>query len=449
MNSRTSLPKILALACLASLVLSNSSLMGQTSDTVQHWHQIRGPLSTGEAPQGKPPTSWSETENVKWKVAIPGVGSSTPIIWEDRLFLLTAIKTDRVDPSKPAPEDQEERPFNIVFPNHFYSFDVICLNRITGEVLWQETANEAVPNEGVHPDNDFASASPTTDGKRLYVPFGSQGYYCYSLDGELLWSRDLGPVETRLSFGEGASLTVHDDMLVVVRDQEGQSRVLVLDAENGETLWEQDRDEPTCWATPLIVEHSGRTQVVTNGSNRVRSYDLATGELVWECGGQVANVTPSSVRFGDLVISMSGYRGSAAVAVRVDAEGDVTDSDSVAWKLRRGTPYISSPLLYRGQLYFCQSVDGILSRVDAESGNVLAGPTRSDILGRIYASPVAANGHVYFVDREGTCAVFDAEKTDLEPIEINRINEKVDASPAIVGDTLYLRGDKSLYCIQQ
>ncbi|MCG8649479.1 MAG: PQQ-like beta-propeller repeat protein, partial [Pirellulales bacterium] len=260
-----------------------------------YWHHWRGPNATGVAPRGNPPLTWSEQENIAWKVPIDGHGSSTPIIWGDKLFLLTAIDSQKVDPRLPPPEEQPERMFGIKFPNTEYQYVVICLDRTTGKQLWRKVAAQRVPNEGHHGDNSFASASPTTDGERLYVWFGCAGLFCYDLEGQLLWSRNFGDVQTRLSFGEAASPVVHGDKVIVSRDNELQSYLVVVDAKTGKTLWRVDRDEPSGWSTPLVAAHDGREQLVTNGKNRVRSYDLDSGELLWECGGQASNVTPSPV----------------------------------------------------------------------------------------------------------------------------------------------------------
>lgn len=432
---------VFAMSAISSVAIATAQ------DWDSNWHQFRGPLATGEAPHAKPVVEWDTETNIRWKAKVPGVGSSTPIVWEDKIFLITSIETDRIDESLEAPEDQPERAFGIKYPNRFHTFDVVCMDRKTGDLVWQVTAKEAVPAEGVHPDNDFASATPTTDGKRLYVPFGSQGFYCYDLDGNLIWERDLGPVETRLSFGEGASLTVHEDSLIVVRDQEGQSEIYVLDAASGDTKWKAEREEPSCWATPIVVAFDGKTQVITNGHERVRSYDLETGDVIWECGGQVSNVTPSPVRFGDGVVCMSGYRGNAAMSIPLSAEGDITDSEKVNWSLGRATPYVASPVLYQGRLFFNQSLNAILSCVDAESGEVLYGPSRAEEIEKVYASPVAANGYIYFVDRDGTTAVYDAAGSEFKPVAINKLDDPIDASPAIAGDEIFLRGRDYLYCI--
>lgn len=411
------------------------------------WHQWRGPHANGVASHAEPPLTWSETENLAWKVSIEGLGNSTPIIWDNKLFVATTVDTGKVDPSLPKPEDQPERPFGITFPNTYHQYVVLCFDRMTGDELWRRIAIEKIPHEGHHGDNSFASCSPTTDGERLYVWFGSAGLYCYDLDGGPLWKRDLGTVETRRSFGEGASPVVHGGRLIIVRDQEQQSYLVVVDAKTGEDIWRKDRDEPSCWATPLVVEHDGRTQVITNGTNRVRSYDLEDGSLIWECGGQVMNVTPSPVVQGDFVYCASGYRGSALEAISLNSTGDVTGSDNVAWSKDRGTPYIPSPLLVDGRLYFNQSNSGILSCLDATTGDTLMERTRLPDVHNMYASPVAASGRIYLVGRDGTTQVIE-DNPELKVLATNKLNDRIDASPAMVGKHLYLRGKQNLYCLQ-
>ena len=444
---RHSLLIVLYLACLF-IVTGRAAGADDAVDTrLANWHQWRGPMATGVAPQADPPVQWSESKNIAWKSEIDGVGSSTPIIWQDKIFLLTAIDTGQVDPSLPKPEDQPQRPFGITYPNTLHRFVVICLRRSTGEELWRRTAAELIPREGHHGDNDFASASPTTDGQRLYAWFGSAGtLVAYDLDGKQLWRRDMGQVPMRRSFGEGSSPVIHADRLVLNRDNEGQSYVAVLDAATGKDVWRQDREEISTWMTPLVVEHAGKTQVITSASRLVRSYDLASGAVLWQCSGQVGNVTPSPVSDGERVICMSGYRGSAAYAIPLGSQGDVSDSDRIAWRHDNGTPYVPSPLLYDGQLYFNQSNDAILSSLRAADGSVLIKRTRMPGIRRIYASPVGAAGRIYFVGRDGTTLVL-RQGDKLDVLATNEIGEPVDASPALVGKQLFLRGSQHLFCI--
>ena len=427
------------------------NLFAQQPDAEQiaaNWHQWRGPDATGVSRTAKPPITWGENNNVQWKVTIDGDGSSTPIIWGDKLFLLTSVDTKEIDAALPKPEDQPQRPFGITFPNTTHEFVVLCLDRNTGKELWRKTATTSIPPEGHHNDNDFASASPTTDGKRLYCWFGSAGLFCYDMDGNKLWDRDLGKVETRRSFGEGCSPVIFEDKLVIVRDQEKQSYIEVLNAKTGKTLWRTDRDEPSAWATPLVVKHSGHTQVITHATNFVRSYDLDSGKVIWQCDGQTTNVIPSPVLEGDTVYCMSGYRGNAVYALPLSATGDISKSDKIKWHKSLGTPYVPSPMLYDGMLYFNQSNRAIMTVLDAESGDTVMNRTRLQGLSNIYASPVGADGRIYYVGRDGTTLVMKRSK-EMNVLATNKLDEPIDASPAIVGKQLFLRSDKSVYCISE
>ncbi len=307
------------------------------------WHQWRGPEATGVSHTAAPPLEWSEQKNVKWKVPIEGSGSSSPIVWGDKLFLLTAINTGTVDPGLPKPEDQPKRVFDITNPNTIYRFVVICLNRKTGEEIWRRTATERVPHEGHHQDNNYASASPTTDGKRLYCWFGSAGLFCYDVNGTPLWERDLGKASVGAILGEGCSPVLHNNRLAIVRDHSGQSTIHVLDSRTGTTLWEKNRAEPNAWSTPLAVNYQDSPQLITAASNRIRSYDLNDGELIWQCTGLTGNVIPCPVTENDVVYCMSGYEGFSLLAIKLPATGDISDTDTIQWKVNQGTPYIPSP----------------------------------------------------------------------------------------------------------
>ncbi|QDV85899.1 PQQ-binding-like beta-propeller repeat protein [Planctomycetes bacterium TBK1r] len=433
------------IACFI-LSLSQSLCFGDSPE--QNWHHWRGPDATGVSRTADPPVEWSEDKHVKWKVAIDGKGTSTPIIWNDKVFLLTAIDTGVKDTSIPDPEDQPKSNFfDIKRPNTEHAFVVLCLDRDSGKELWRRTAITKIPHEGAHNDNDFASASPTTDGNHLYCWFGSAGLYCYDLDGNKRWERDLGEAKVGSSLGEGCSPVLHDGKLVIVRDHAGQSSIEVLDATSGETLWKRQRDEDNAWATPRVIRHSGKTQVITAASGAVRSYDLDSGETIWQCSGLTGNVTPCPVIDGDYVICMSGYKGYAAMAIPLTETGDISGSETILWQRDRGTPYIPSPLLYDGLLYYNQSNQSILTCVDSKTGETVFGPERIGQLSNIYASPVGASGRVYITGRDGTTLVIQRSRT-LTELATNRLDDRFDASPALAGKQLFLRGAEHLYCLE-
>lgn len=422
---------------------------------LNHWPQWRGPLAIGVAPQADPPLRWSETENVKWKVAVPGFGTSTPILWGNRVFLHTAIATGRKGQSQPAGTEAPTEPgrsrggFGIEPPREVYAFVVLCLDRATGKTLWQKTVRETVPHEGHHRDHGFASASPVTDGEHLLAYFGSRGLHCLDLAGNLKWSTDLGQMRTRNSFGEGSSPALHGNTVVIVWDDETDNDFIVaLDKRTGQELWRNPRNEETGWSTPLIVEHGDKPQVIVNAPGKVRSYDLATGKELWSCGGQTANTVPTPVADADTVYVTSGFRGSALFAIALGHTGDLTDTDAVRWRHNRNTPYVPSPLLVDGLLYLFRENSAALSCFDARTGKVHFEGQRLEGVGGVYASPVSAKDRVYALGRDGTCVVLKKGPT-LEVLATNKLDDKTDASIALVGRELFIRGHKHLYCLAE
>lgn len=415
----------------------------------QNWPAWRGPLRNGVAPGANPPVEWSETRNVVWKVPVPGRGSSTPILWGDLVFLLTAIP-EVVEPSVPAGGQdgpgREGRGGRGEAPSQPQRFTVLALGRDDGKLRWQQTARVQVPHEGHHKDHGFASASPVTDGRVLITSFGSFGLFAYDLKGKLLWEKDLGDMRTRNSFGEGSSPALHGTTVVVLWDHEGEDFIVALDTRDGRELWRQRRDEPTGWSTPLIVEQGGKPQVVVNGTNKVRAYDLATGSLLWECSGQTANAIPTPVADEGRVIVMSGFRGSALQVIRLGGSGDLTGTDAIVWSHNKGTPYVPSPLLYGSRLYFFSGNTAMLSIFDARTGKPEVEMERLNGLTGVYASPVGAAGRVYLAGRDGGVVVLK-EGPKVEVLATNRLDDGFDASPAVVGNRLYLRGRASLYCV--
>jgi outer membrane protein assembly factor BamB len=326
-------------------------------------------------------------------------------------------------------------------------FKLLCFNRADGKLLWEKTAVVSVPHQETHSTNGFASASPCTDGEQVYAHFGSRGLYCYTMKGDLVWKRDdFGLMNTRNSFGEGSSPTLAGNKIIVPWDHEGQSAVFALEKLTGKTLWKTDRDEPTCWATPLVVEFEGKQQVVMNGQTCARSYDLETGKELWRCAGQTERPCASPVAENGLVYVGSGHRGSFLGAFRLDGQGDVKGSDKVVWTIDHDTPDIASLLLSSGRIYFHKGKNGQLSCVDAVSGKPFYTAARIPGLDSIYASPVAAGGHVYLTSRAGTTVVI-SDAAELNIVATNNVDETVDATPAPVDNELFIRGEKHLFCI--
>jgi outer membrane protein assembly factor BamB len=440
------MPRLLFVAVF--LFAPVSAWAGEKIDPLDNWPHWRGPRADGSAPRGNPPLKWDATTNIVWKTALPGRGASTPIVWGDQVFVLSAIDTGRkADPKDlPRPDPRFQKKTNA--PTTYHQFVVLAIDRKTGKIRWQRTAAERVPHEGHHLTHSYAAGSPTTDGKRLYLSFGSQGVYCYDLDGKLLWSRNLGRLETRLGWGEASTPVIHDGKLFLTWDQEAPSFITALDAATGKTLWKTDRDEPSSWATPLVVTHKGKTQVIVPGTRKVRSYDGATGEVVWTSEGLTINCIPSPVQRGEVVYVMAGYGKAIGAAISLDATGDVSKSDKLLWKIEAGTPYVPSPVLAGDRLWFTLANVGFVTCIDAQSGKVLINSVRLGALKSLYASPVAAADRIYFTSREGkTIVLKQADK--IEILSTNSLDEEIDASPAVVGRQLFLRGAKHLWCIEE
>jgi len=417
------------------------------------WHQWRGPLATGVAMQGDPPVEWGEDLNVAWKVEIPGRGSATPVIWNDRIFILTAVPTESAGATYSSTDVDGpqglRRQRGGGAPSSAQEFVVLAIDRATGAVVWRQTARREMPHENKQPNNSWASASAITDGSRVIAYFGSRGLYCYDMDGNLLWERDLGDMQTRSAFGEGSSPALYGDTIVVTWDHEGQSFIVALDKTTGDELWRQDRDEPTSWATPLVVELDGRPQVITGATSRVRSYDLDTGDLVWEGNGLTTNVIPSPVAANGVVYLMSGYRGNALQAISLEsASGDIAGTDALLWEYNHDTPYVPSPLLYEDTLYFFKSNNNILTALDVTTGKLHFGRERLEGISEVYSSPVGVAGRVYILGRDGNALVL-AHDTELRILAQNSLDDGFDASPALVGDEIYLRGYRYLYRISE
>jgi outer membrane protein assembly factor BamB len=415
-------------------------------DARKNWPQWRGPLGTGVAPEANPPVEWSEDKNIRWKISLPGKGHSTPIVWGDRVFITTAEPFGDALPPKysKAPGSHDNVPVT-----HRHKFSVLAVNRRDGAILWQRTVHEALPREGGHYTASHASNSPVTDGEHVFAFFGSHGLYCHDVHGVLVWKAQLGEMNSLHGHGEGSSPALFGGTLIVNWDHEGQSFVVAFDKRTGRQRWKIMRNEVTSWATPIVVEHAGQPQVIISGTNRMRGYELATGKVIWECGGLSTNVVASPVAGDGMVFAGSSYDTRALLAIRLDgAKGDITGRDRVAWSRSRGTPYVPSPLLYGDSLYFLTHYQGILSRVQARTGEDRPGAFRLDGIRDVYASPVAAADRVYVTDRQGATAVISHGDTH-QVLSLNRLNDNFSASAAIVGREIFLRGEEHLYCIAE
>lgn len=414
---------------------------------LDQWPQWRGPLMTGVAPRANPPIEWSETKNVRWKIVLPGFGHSTPAVWGDRVFVTTAAPVGEALPPKysGAPGGHDEVPIT-----HRQKFMLMALDRRDGKIVWERTLREELPHQGGHRTASLASSSPITDGERVYAFFGSWGLYCLDVKGDLVWQKDFGHLETLHGHGEGSSPVLHGETLVVNWDHEGDSFLVALDKRTGRQLWKTARERASSWTTPIIAEHAGQAQVIISGSERLRAYDLEKGTLIWECRGlSVENVVASPVAGHGLVFTGSTYDNPGILAIRLEgAKGDITDTKQVAWHRRRGAPYVPSPLLVGDALYFMYHFQGMITRVDARSGEDKPGAFRLPNMHNVFASPVAAGGRVYISSREGRTVVLK-DGDALEVIAQNQLDDQFSASPAVAGREIFLRGERNLYCLAE
>jgi outer membrane protein assembly factor BamB len=433
------------LACLPTGFLG---LPGEEEEQpVSTWGQWRGPLGTGFSPGANPPIEWSESQNVRWKLPLPGLGHSTPVVWGERIYL-TATRPvgDRFEPRF----DEAEGSHNNLPVTNEHEFLVVAIERTPGKILWQKVVHSAIPFEAGHESGTLASASPVTDGEHVYAFFGSHGLYCLDTDGDVIWSKELGRMQSKHAHGEGSSPALFGDTLIVTWDHEGDSFVLALDKRTGEERWRVARDEPTSWASPIVVEHSGGAQVIVSGTTRLRAYDIADGKVIWECGGLSNNVVATPVTAAGIVVAGSSYEKQAMLAIRLEgASGDLTKgSENLLWMRRRRTPYVPSPLLYDDALYYLSHYQGVLSRVDLATGEEPHGPFRLQGVGAIYASPVGASGRIYIADRSGATVVL-SHAAEPQVLALNQLDDSFSASPVLLGDELFLRGERFLYCLAE
>jgi outer membrane protein assembly factor BamB len=398
----------------------------------QQWFQWRGPMNNGVAP-GPAPLAWSDSSNVAWKVAIPGRGHSSPVVWGDRIFVTTAI------PAEGATGGLVE-----------HRFVVMAIDRATGKTAWEQTATTATPHEMHHHQyGSFASNSPVTDGKRVYASFGSRGLYVYDMNGKEIWRKDFGvKLQMFRGFGEGTAPVVHGDRLIALMDHEGPSFIAMLDAATGKELWRTDRtgDANTNWSTPVVIEHNGAKQIVVSASRRVHAYDFNTGKSIWSVTGLGQNTIPQPVQHGDLVWVMSGYRNPKGMAIRLGREGDLTGTDAIVWTQDRGMSYTASPALHDGILYMITDT-AMVSAFDLKTGTAHYHQIRLPKPYNIKASPVIAGGRIYYATEEGDVVVARTGPA-WEIVATNTLaDQSFVTSPAVASGDMYLRSRTHLFRI--
>jgi len=412
------------------------------------WPQFRGPQQLGVADDPNLPDTWSATENVSWKTDIPGTGWSSPIIWTDRIFLTSAIST--VKPEEPkkglyfggerkAPEDE-------------HRWMVYCIDFRTGKIRWEREVHRGVPKSSRHLKNSYASETPVTDGERVYAYFGNVGLFCFDMNGKLLWKKQWEPFKTRYGWGTASSPVLYRDRIYIVNDNDEQSFIVALDKKTGEQVWRVEREEGSNWATPYIWENDLRTEIVTPGTKKVRSYDL-NGKLLWELTGMSSICIPTPFsKFGLLYIS-SGYVGDnrrPVFAIRPGATGDISlkqgeqSNEYIAWFQPQAGPYNPSPIIY-GDYYYTLLDRGFFTCHEARTGKEVYGRQRIEPgAGAFTASPWAYNGKIFCLSEDGDTFVIQAGP-EFKVVGKNSLNEMCMATPAIARGSLIIRTASKLY----
>jgi len=430
--------------CLTVFLLS---VTVGAAPTIPGWPQWRGPSGQGISEEKNLPSEWTSAKNIKWKTAIPGRGHSSPIVWGNRIFVTTAVEGELAPGHKAVIHYDEGKEFlhpDSIGADHKQQFRVLCIDRKTGKVIWDQLAFEGTPYDNRHRKSSFASSTPTTDGQNVYAFFGTEGLYAYNMNGKLMWKADLGKLGT-VGMGTGTSPVLYQNLVIVQCDEESgnASFIVGLDRKTGREVWRTPRKIQVSWCTPLLITTGKRAELITSGTEAVISYDPATGKELWRHKGVESNAIPSPVSTSNLVIVSAGFPAKVAMAITLGGSGDL--ADSVVWKYTKGTAYVPSPILYGDYLYLT-SDRGVLTCLDAKTGEVKYEGGRVPIPASFTASPVAFDGKILLTSEDGDTFVVKAGPKH-EIIATNSVGEPVYASPAVAAGNIFIRGERNLYCI--
>ncbi|MDF1574778.1 MAG: PQQ-binding-like beta-propeller repeat protein [Bacteroidales bacterium] len=434
---------------IVSMILVSSC----TNASNKNWPQFRGPDARMIAEGENLPDEWGEDLNVAWTYEVEGDGWASPVVWGNRIFLATVVPEKINKPGEGGDSAGQEN--QNLYLMDVYRWEVSCVDLLTGEEIWKRVARRGNPRTSRHPNTNYAGETPVTDGEKVYVYFGMNGLYCFTLEGELVWEKDLGAYETQNGWGTGASPLLYEGRLYVQVDNEENSFLLALDPESGEEIWRVKRDEKTSYSTPFIWKNSKRTELVTGGL-RARSYDPLTGELFWELRMDGRYSIPGPVASDTLLfMGNAGFRDVPGTffAIKAGAEGDISpDSisasrEGLAWFKADAPTGNPSPLLYEGLLYLLGSRGGELACLDAETGEIVY-QEKLDGVGACWASPWAHADKIFFTDERGITKVIRAGR-EFEFLHENSLDDRFWASVAVAGDAYIFKGDKKLYCIKK
>ena len=425
-----------------------SFLAGKAS--AGNWPQWRGPDGSGISTEKNLPSEWSPTKNIKWKTAIDGRAHSSPIVWGNKVFITTAVEGEVVAGAKAVKHTMEgDKEFlhpDSIGADRKHTFKVVCLDRDSGKILWQATAWEGTPFDNRHRKSSYAASTPATDGKLVYAFFGTEGLYAYDYKGKLAWKAQLGNIAT-VGMGTGTSPILFENLIIVQADEDNgaASFIVALDKATGKEVWRRPRKIQVSWSTPLLVRTAKRAELITSGTESIISYDPATGKELWTHKGVESNAIPSPVANNEMVFLVAGFPAKIALAIRLGQSGDLTGTPNALWKYAKGTAYVPSPILYGDYLYLTTD-RGILTCIDAKTGEVKYEGGRIPVPATFTASPVAFEGKILMTSEDGdTFMVKSGPKHEV--IGTNSIGEAVYASPAIADGRIFIRGEKNLYCI--
>ena len=429
-------------------VLLIATCFSSTALSQTNWPQWRGLNASGVSSETGLPTDWDGSKNIRWKAAIPGRGHSSPIVWGNKIFLTTSIEGPVVPGAEAVRhmhKGQEYRHPDSVGADHSYTLKLLCVDLDSGKILWDKTVYEGTVYDNRHKKNTYASATPVTDGKFVYISFEAEGIYCYDFDGKRIWKTSVGKI-AKGGMGPGTSPVLYENLLILQADQEyGEgSFIAAVDKKNGKEVWRVERDQRRSWATPLLINTSQRTELVTSGPNKIISYDPATGRELWRAPGVISNPIPSPVTGQGLVFVTAGSDAKRAFAIRLGGSGDLEGTTNVVWSYEKGTAYVPSPILYNEYLYLITDA-GAITCLEAATGKVIY-QTRIPMAASFTASPVAFEGKIMFVSEDGDSFILKAGPVP-EILNANGLGEPVYASPAIVAGRILIRGQSNLYCI--
>jgi outer membrane protein assembly factor BamB len=438
------------------LVALLAAICAGAAPTDGNWPSFRGPQASGVADGQNLPDRWDGTrgENIRWKTRIPGLAHSSPVVWGDRLYVTSAISSRADATFKHGLFGEGDASTD----RSVQQWKVYSLDKRTGKITWESTAYEGVPKEKRHVKNTYASSTPATDGKHVVAFFGSQGLYCFNPDGKLIWKKDLGVLDLgaydapEYEWGTASSPVIYRNKVIVQCDTSKEDFLLAVDIETGTTVWKADRDELPSWGTPNVYTGAKRVELIANASNFIRGYDPETGKELWRLGGSSQITAPTPVFAEDLIVVASGRRPVAPIfVIRAGATGDITlgngltASDQIAWsKLQRG-PYMPTPLIYAGYLYVLAN-QGIFDCYELRSGKEIYRQRIPHQGGGFSASPVEADGRIYLPSEDGDVFVVKAGK-DFELLSTNSMGERLMATPALSGGSMFIRGEHNLFAV--